>query len=229
MNEPTHEAHENSVNEVQLEAPPYLEPGQNIFDQPPFNTLTDISSQRSNIPVEHLRKILRSIACSLSRWNEYNSRLPQKELETLKDRSDVEAISRTLHTLGVKDKSVRDKYKQVAGAMKAALKPWPGWQAYIRLMLEKEVEYNDTGAYMVKNAQEGLLPEQTAPSYANWIVHEQNAESRTKLTGLEESLPSIETSATVSSNAEKPIRRRYSILLNSDLITRKTSTTKVKS
>jgi hypothetical protein len=51
---------------VRFEGPSVLEPGQNIYDQPPFNTAIWVSFQESGIPEVGLRRMLSRVADRLN-------------------------------------------------------------------------------------------------------------------------------------------------------------------
>lgn len=164
---------------IELEAPEFLEPGQNFYDQPPFSTILQDASLKTGVKVEALRRMLSRLGKMLKSYD------PVKKGEVFNSQNLVRLMQGSgageLVASGVGVKS--EVQRQVFHRIGSKLGHYPYWYEYINTQWSDGFCLPD-GSPNTKNPRSV-----TVKSYAAWADRKLKAEHHLITKGIEEVFP----------------------------------------
>ncbi|MAG60082.1 hypothetical protein CMO96_04820 [Candidatus Woesebacteria bacterium] len=157
--------------EIVLESPENLEPGQNFFDQPPFELAVKKATEQTGIDAIKLKGFLWYFA---TQFGESPQPRPPATFRLLKSLPSNVTIPD------------REKYGTATEIMIAALDPYPHWAEYAVTQFDHG-NYKSSGepSRAQQKRKKLVLPE----TYAKWVTHKTRAEHRAVLLGIEDVFP----------------------------------------
>lgn len=164
---------------IDLDAPSELEEGQNFFDQPPFNILSEEVATRFPVQAETLRR-------TIPRTARESWRLAQPQGNPW----DYESIARTIRVRefieGLQySTKMRDidfeVFREALLTFYGQLNEFPYWAEYVRFKRDPGI-YKTDGTYAPRNPNMVYVP---APSYARFASERLEREPNLRLGGIE--------------------------------------------
>lgn len=195
---------------IELEAPEFLETGQNFFDQAPFVDIIEKTSQATAITQENLRPFLRS--CAQTGADHESVTTSSQELSEKMRNAQYDPY---MQNLNPREPGKVKEYRQAIQIMGTELANFPSWHEYIVTQCVGSSNYKNDGSYFEK--AHGVPP---IESYAKWISRRLEIDNKSKLLGLQEVLPQgfqqeIEQPDQTGKNRQN---RRWQILKASELV-----------
>lgn len=172
-------------NIIKLEAPEYLEPEQNFYQQPPFNEILEDAALQTGIQIEALRRAL----TSTSRHDiiPYFS-APSISSQDLSREMQAEhnpSLRRILDNIMREARGPkRDKYKQALKIIGKGLEEHLDWNEYI--VTQSKDAYNNDGSRKLGSSPFSRIYPQT---YARWVKNRINRAQLAQLQGIQDSSP----------------------------------------
>ncbi len=138
---------ENPQQYLEMEAPEFLEEGENFFNYPPFSQVIDAVSAQTAFDVEDLGRLINYLA----------SRVEGLEAGSI-ERA-VEFVRR-----GKEGKYPKNDARRGIGSLTQALSPFPDWNEYVKIS-QSSGQYKADGTYSLK--RKSFTPQ---PSYPAWLA-----------------------------------------------------------
>lgn len=221
MEEQGSDQRESQEKFVELVAPEYLSPDQNLLDQPPFNSIFQETVSQTKITEGGCRILLLGVVGEYKAKPEFYGGPEDGGSEHIGQQMTEcpVRIFRMIQRIRILRKKEFGGLHDFAALVKAtkllgsALARFPYWYEYISS--QKQV-YSKKGEPV---QDENFSP---ARSYASWAVRKTDRKSRSVLLGIEEVFPQDFSGTTqepiVPSHGESSQNRRWKILKASELV-----------
>ncbi|OGD86654.1 hypothetical protein A2Z23_01895 [Candidatus Curtissbacteria bacterium RBG_16_39_7] len=188
---------------VEIEAKPFLEKGQNFFDQEPFKVTVGQVARQTSLTEERIRHLIHFFANSMGREDEkFKKELKMKTRYTggeIEKRHLIQLISKTLPG--------REKNQEALTLAVTQLDQFPLWDEYVRT--QKDHYYSPDGTFLAQY-EHTWFPQET---YASWVTKLQKRRHALKAVGIEEVFPEKAPVRGKRSN-----NRRWKILRAAELV-----------
>lgn len=176
---------------IEIEAPEYLEEGQNFYDQPPFNQVLGKVSTQSPLELAKLRTILTSAARKIPLLFEEVPKTPVEESANWEksirhNHSLKRGLRNHLRELGLKSQEEIEQYFDALIHLAIDLRDYPFWHDYIS---NQSQDYLLDGTPFPSKRGFGVKVKVFPKSYASWVAQKAAAAEMAVLKGIDEIFP----------------------------------------